>query len=209
MRLTIWNFPLLALIVISLCSGCGGPQPGPSATVPAVTVTTETKQEAATVAAATPEVKPAVARKVETPVEIKRVEVFRVSPREIGRASGKTDVQTINGYPILATGTEQGPEFADRLIKILRGRGVTKNKKKCGLEPGVAYRIWTGKKAEEVLVCFNCDVLWPHVVGVPMGDNPHYEWKDFDPVRGQILALTKEAFPDDAEIQALPAIRMH
>lgn len=108
----------------------------------------------------------------------------------------------IGGYPILATGKEQGSDFAARLSKVLRSDGVTPNRKKCGLEPGVAYRIWEGSKAMEVLVCFKCDVLWPHGVGEE-GVPPHQEWKDFDPVRAGLVALTKEAFPDDAEIQGL------
>jgi hypothetical protein len=131
-----------------------------------------------------------------------RVEVFRVG----SELASSTDKATIGGYPILATGKEQGSDFAARLLKILRSDGVTPNRKKCGLEPGVAYRIWSGDKALEVLVCFKCDVLWPHVVGEE-GTLPHHEWKDFDPVRSELLALTKEAFPEDAEIQGLPAHR--
>jgi hypothetical protein len=92
------------------------------------------------------------------------------------------------------------------LSAVLQSDGVSPNRKKCGLEPGVAYRLWNGDKAVEVLVCFKCDVLWPHVVGEE-GVPPQREWKDFDPVRAELLALTKEAFPEDAEIQNLPEQR--
>ena len=136
------------------------------------------------------------------PREPTRVEVFRVSSEQ----AGPSDAAKIGGYPILGTGKEQGPEFAARLSKVLRSDGVTPNRKKCGLQPGVAYRLWNGNKAVEVLVCFKCDVLWPHVVGEE-GVPPHHEWKDFDPVRPELLALTKEAFPEDAEIQSLPMHR--
>ena len=130
-----------------------------------------------------------------------RVEVFRVSWQ---RADGPTD-GTIGGYPILATGPEQGPEFAARLSTCLRRWGVTRTSKKCGLMPGVAYRVWAGDRALEVLVCFKCDDLWPRVVGE---DDP---WQikilEFDRVRPELLALTKEAFPDDPQIQALPEVQ--
>lgn len=35
-------------------------------------------------------------------------------------------------------------------------------------------------------------------------EKPHHEWQDFDPARPELLALTKEAFPQDDEIQQLP-----
>lgn len=130
--------------------------------------------------------------------DAKRAEVFRVGPEPVANATGGV----IGGYPILATGKEQGANYAARLSKVLRSGGVTQNRKKCGLQPGVAYRLWNDDRAVEVLVCFKCDVLWPHVVGSSDKDT-HYEWQDFDPVRGKLVALAKEAFPDDAEIQSL------
>jgi hypothetical protein len=127
-----------------------------------------------------------------------RVEVFRVEAEPAPNPSGKT----IGGFAILATGKEQGADFAARLSQVLLSGGVTQNQKKCGLHPGVAYRLWSGERAVEVLVCFECDVLWPHVVGKHV-EQPRLEWQDFDPVRPELVALTKEAFPDDLEIQSL------
>src|SRR5215207_3985473 len=92
-----------------------------------------------------------------------RVEVFRVSPKR----ADQPGPDTIGGYPILAVGKEQGPEFAARLGKVLRSWGVARSSKKCAVEPGVAFRVWRGDRALEVLVCFKCDDLWPHVVGEP------------------------------------------
>jgi hypothetical protein len=81
---------------------------------------------------------------------------------------------------------------------------VTWTSKKCGLVPGVAYRVWAGDRALEVLVCFKCDDLWPHVAGEP--GTLERELLAFDSVRPELLALTKEAFPDDPQIQALPEV---
>ena len=83
---------------------------------------------------------------------------------------------------------------------------MTPNRKKCGLAPGVAYRFWRGNEAVEVLVCFQCDVLWPHVMGSD-ASRPSRDYKDFDSVRPELLALTREAFPHDAEIRGLPERR--
>jgi hypothetical protein len=129
-----------------------------------------------------------------------RVEVFRVSSK---RADGGV-ADTIGGRPILATGKEQGPDFAARLGRVLRSWSVAPSSKKCAFEPGVAFRIWRGDKALEVLICFKCDDLWPHVVGESGSFND--EVLAFDPVRAELVALAKEAFPDDPTIQALPSV---
>jgi hypothetical protein len=131
-----------------------------------------------------------------------RVEVFRVSDRTKASDWSRGD---IGGYPILAVGREQGPDFAARLGRVLRGWGVANSSKTCAFEPGVAFRVWRGGGAVEVLVCFKCDDLWPHVVGEP-GTLQH-EWLEFDAARPALVALAKEAFPDDPTIQALPAVR--
>lgn len=128
-----------------------------------------------------------------------RVEVFRVSPKRAEQPGS----DTIGGYPIIAVGKEQGPEFAARLGEVLRSWGVARSSKKCAFEPGVAFRVWRGDRALEVLVCFKCDDLWPHVVGEP--GTLSEEWLEFDATRPDLVALAKEAFPDDPKIQALPA----
>ena len=131
---------------------------------------------------------------------VNRVEVFRVGSEEL--PEGSTE-KALGGYPILAMGKEQGASFASRLSKVLRSEGVIDNEYKCGLEPGVAFRLWNGDRAVEVLDCFKCNILWPYVVGPPDAATQH-ERKNFSRVRAELLALSKEAFPDDAEIQGLP-----
>ena len=129
-----------------------------------------------------------------------RVEVFRVSQKR----EEAVDQGAIGGYPIVAIGKEQGPEFAARLGKVLLRWGVAPSSKKCAFEPGVAFRVWDGDRALEVLVCFKCDDLWPHVMGET--GTLYEEALAFDPVRAELVALAKEAFPDDPKIQALTAV---
>ena len=76
-----------------------------------------------------------------------------------------------------------------------------RNRKECGLEPGVAFRIADGKNTVDVLICFKCDVLG-YVVG-GANEVPTSQYQDFDPVRAELVALTKEAFPNDADIREL------
>ena len=128
-----------------------------------------------------------------------RAEVFRVSPKY---SPERTD-GTIGGYPIIATGAELGPEFIARLANVLRRWGVSKGSKKCTFEPGVAFRVWYGDRALDVLLCFECDELWTHVVA---DTGTSDDVLDFAPARADLVTLVKEAFPDNAKIQALPAI---
>ncbi len=130
-----------------------------------------------------------------------RIEVFRVSPKY---SPERTD-GTVGGYPILSTGTPSGPEFATRLATALRSWGVSKGSNKGSFEPAVAFRVWDGDRALDVLLCFDTDELWAHVVGDPSASND--DLLDFAPVRAELVALVKEAFPDNAKIQGLPALR--
>lgn len=133
-----------------------------------------------------------------------RVEVFRVDPKPSADA-GKN---VIDGYPITATGKEQGREFAKKLSAILLSDSVIVSVKKCGLDPGVGYRFWKGKDGVDVVVCFNCDVLRVRKTGAESTDF-NEGMRDFDPVRAKLLRLTKEAFPEDKEIQGLTEQRDH
>jgi hypothetical protein len=134
-----------------------------------------------------------------------RVEVFRVGPEKV---QGPAD-RTLGGYPILSTGSEQNQAFGQRLTKILLSGNVTQNAKKCGFEPGVGFRLWDGDQSVVVLICFKCNVLWAFVPGEPTRITEHgiaheeWEWQDFDGVRGPLLKLAKEAFPEDKPIQDL------
>ena len=130
-----------------------------------------------------------------------RVEVYRVASEEVKNPARNT----IGGYPILFTGKEKDQAFATRLTTVLLGDGVTRNSKKCGLEPGVAYRLWKGDQAVEVLVCFKCDVLWPHVVG-EHSENPHHEWQDFDSVAQTCSHLRRNRFQTTRRFKVSPIL---
>jgi hypothetical protein len=129
-----------------------------------------------------------------------RVEAFRVSPKYTPE---RTD-GTIGGYPIVATGASLEPEFASRLSTVLRSWGVSNSPKKSGFEPAIAFRLWDGDRALDVLISFESDTLWAHAVE---DTSPTEDVLDFAPVRADLVALVKEAFPDNSKIQALTAVR--
>lgn len=118
----------------------------------------------------------------------------------------KNTTDGICGYKILATGKEQGPKFAARLSEVLRRWGVARSSKKCGLSPGVAFRVWHGEKALEVVICFKCEDLKIHHIGT-VDDRSLNDLLDFESERADLLSLAKEALPNDPDIQALPVKR--
>ncbi len=68
--------------------------------------------------------------------------------------------------------------------------------------PGVGYRVWRGDEAVEVVLCFSCDEL---LVLSPKGadGSVHRAAEDFDPARARLVALAKQEFPADQDIQSL------
>jgi hypothetical protein len=86
-----------------------------------------------------------------------RVEVFRVAPEP---TRSPTDRPKIGRYPVLTQGKDLGSDFAVRLAAAVNGHPELD--KKCGIHPGVAFRVWRGDQCVEVLVCFQCDVLAIH-----------------------------------------------
>jgi len=130
-----------------------------------------------------------------------RVEVFRVAPEQ---PRSPTAGPKIGRYPVLAQGKDLGANFAARLADVLIGHPDLE--KKCGIQPGVAFRVWRGDQCVEVLVCFKCDVLAMHL---GTGD---WDWtsdmlRDFSGSRAKLLALCKEVLPDDPVIQGLSDVR--
>jgi len=84
--------------------------------------------------------------------------------------------------------------------------------KACMLIPTVAFRIWRGKESVTVIICFNCDELVVLEENAPLssfgGIEAHFKVRgDFDWFRPELLALAKETFPTDQQIQALPTYK--
>ena len=81
----------------------------------------------------------------------------------------------------------------------------------CYFEPGVAFRVWSGLKSVDVILCFHCDQLGvvennPNVPERNIGGRLNARMNvlgDFNPAREQLLALTKEAFASDDAVQAV------
>ena len=129
-----------------------------------------------------------------------RVEVYRIDGRDMADGNPKPkDGKTIDGFPVISQGKDQGKEFAKKLGDILSDKQMHGNTSKC-FWPGVAFRVWRGEDRVDVLICFMCDNFY---CGPPAEKPKEVGGFDDTPLRSRLLQLAKEAFPDDKDIQAL------
>jgi hypothetical protein len=127
-----------------------------------------------------------------------KVEAFRI---ESGRTDKAGD-DYIAGYPITAKGKKLDEAFARKMTKALFDEKTYEGLSARCFQPGVAFRVWSGKEAVEVIICFRCT----NFEALLMGENKEgdeVEQYGFGPGLEPFLALAREAFPDDGEIQGL------
>lgn len=128
-----------------------------------------------------------------------KVEVFRVSSGELDEKPKPGD-STIGGYRVLSHGKNQGSDFAVKLANVLTDRKTYTNNRAACFNPGVAFRVWKGDSAVDIIICFHCSNFY---FGPPT-DHPHVTASFLgSPNRRLLVQLAKEAFPDDKDIQKI------
>jgi hypothetical protein len=118
---------------------------------------------------------------------------------------------TIFYRPVYAVGRPLTAEFARRLAAVLLDDATyvpdmppfgNRIFKMCVIWPGVAYRVWSGRRSVDLLFCFDCDQ-----VEVVRDMGPHGQTDaDIDNGRAAFVRLAKEALPAVPEITALPEV---
>ncbi len=80
----------------------------------------------------------------------------------------------------------------------------------CYIEPAVAFRVWKGQQFTDTVICFKCNQLavLEHNETAPKRSIGGWLTGRFNVAgdfiaRPQLLALTKEAFPDDSAVQSI------
>lgn len=151
-----------------------------------------------------------------------RVEVFVVGPQRVG-ARGSTDDSagsqlppgtpaTVQRYPVRQVAPGQGRAFAQQIARLVFDErsyeprlypfGRTEMKA-CVFAPGVAFRVWAGTRAVDVLVSFACDEI---AVGY-VGGRREMLVGDIDPARAAFVRLAKSALADVPEVATLSEVR--
>ncbi len=134
-----------------------------------------------------------------------RVETFRLIESPYGDpAKAGTSGDEIADYPISSQGQIVGREFAaDLSHAVLDPRTFAgMNDTTCDINPGVAFRAWRGRECVEVIVCYHCQQMLVTTKDA-QGHMTHSAYTEFYLNRPAFLALAKEAFPSDKEIQSL------
>lgn len=128
-----------------------------------------------------------------------RVETFRLKsdPQDEERSQ-------IRDFPLRYVGPTQGREFAARVAAVLHAARTFwgPNDVTCLPDPGVAFRLWRGRECVEVLLCFHCNQMLVATKDA-QGKVVHTAYTEFGSMRGELVTPAKQAFPRDAEIQAL------
>lgn len=185
-----------ALLLVFAAAGCGSRA---SSTTPAPIIDSPSKTPPANILPEKPEEKLLKIFGGQKSLEImqqpKAVEAFRVE----SQLAKKDMSKEIGGYEILSGPVEVLPEHAQALAKILADPKSYhwEFAKTCEFSPGVAIRFRSEKGTTDVLLCLSCDQ-----VAFCQNDNI-VGGEDFDDLRGPILEIVKNIFPQDAEIQGL------
>jgi hypothetical protein len=125
-----------------------------------------------------------------------RVDAFRVSD---GMPPSEADQNSPGGYAEIA-----GPvAISEASLGELKSRFADANSylwdmaKACIFQPGVRFDFIRGDDRLQILVCFSCDELQAWHNGKRVGG------EDIDRIRPVLLQVAQQAFPEDADIQAL------
>lgn len=131
------------------------------------------------------------------------VETFRVG---VTPGFGQpAPTKTIDDRPVSAPGLSKDRAFAARMTAVLLDpRLYDVSHDRCLFRPGIVFRLWKGRACVDCVMCFHCNdiqILTRDAAGRVI----HSEFTNFTPLRPTLLALVKQTFPADQEIQGLPA----
>ena len=134
-----------------------------------------------------------------------RVETFRLDDGGYGdHVKAGTSGDVIADYPITAQGKTQGRDFAAKLARtVLDPRTfLGPSDTICEINPGIAFRAWRGQECVEVIVCFHCQQMLITTRNA-QGKETRSAYTQMISMRAEFLALARQAFPNDKEIQGL------
>lgn len=134
-----------------------------------------------------------------------RVETFRLDDGGYGdHMKEGTSGDEIADYPITFQGRTLGPAFAADLSRAVQDPRtfMGPNDVSCEINPGIAFRVWRGRECVEVIICFHCQQMLVTTEDAK-GRVLYSAYTEITFTRAKFLALAKEAFPMDKEIQSL------
>jgi hypothetical protein len=106
-----------------------------------------------------------------------------------------------SGYILRRPARVVNTNFAPRLLAALRSLPVQKDREmvEC-FDPGVGFRVWRGGAWTQMFICFRCQGIEISAVSEE-GKKSVSLYTDLGSARKTLLALSREAFPDDEELK--------
>ena len=105
-------------------------------------------------------------------------------------------------YTLMCPARVVNTNFAPRLRETLRLTPDKSNAFYQCFEPGVGFRVWRGKTHTEVFVCFHCEGVEIVTTNERKKEISNFR-TDMGAARKSLLALSREAFPEDKVLQEL------
>jgi hypothetical protein len=116
----------------------------------------------------------------------------------------------VDGQPVQAVGHPQSGAFARGLAAVVLdeasyapGTGVVKW---CAFRGTVVFRIWSGARSVDVVVCFSCDRVAVQSLR-ERGGRIGWTQGDVDQSRARLVGLAKQALPNAPEVGGLAITR--
>ncbi len=138
-----------------------------------------------------------------------RVETFRLESESDGEVRTAAESAVIAALPeklvqnhrVMRIGQPQGHELSTDLSRALAEADSEQSFTQC-FDPGVAFRVWQGKAHTDISICFFCSAM-----DITTEDAKHKVLDHYHPglrySRPALLALSRQAFPDDKQLKAL------
>lgn len=145
-----------------------------------------------------------------------RVETFRLVDfhEEESYTSAERDLlsashtQSLGDHQVLWVGPAQGKAFGDTLRAALaktpgpiRKDGLMSGVPSC-FDPGVGFRVWSGKSSVDLCVCFYCTAIEIDTHNAASNSKQQL-MTNLGSSRPVWLALSRQVFPQDARLAAL------
>lgn len=139
-----------------------------------------------------------------------KVETFRLIDFRL-QESQPANAPKVDGYFYSSKDSDQNADFAKKLAAlVLNPNSYSRMHWACTFNPAIAFRVSKDKQTATVLICFHCNqlALVENDPQLPLQslDGPKARvrfMEDIDLFRPEFIALAKEAFPNDKEIQQL------
>jgi hypothetical protein len=133
-----------------------------------------------------------------------RIEVHRLDAAAALNPGGDSRPRLAR-YPVVGEPVSPSPGWTERLRRVIRDSDsyAWNRPKLCKPRPGVGVRFTRGGDRVDLWLCYECSILGMDRYTGAQTQPAASPSRDFDPAAERLIALAKEVFPHDHQIQEL------